>query len=1246
LNITDRVGYKAELFPIPDLLVVQVESFCKFLQDDAPPDERKNEGLQSVFNECFPIEDVHGKYSLELKSYRVGIPRYSTEETKRKKLTYSAPLWVNMRLVTKNPETGKVEAAIEQEVYLCDLPYMTERGTFIINGIERVVVNQLHRSPGVYYEIDTKGSPIYKALLVPYRGPWIEFTIDGSKIFGVTISKRRKIPITRLLRALGYPTATDIFKALFKPKTIKVRGLKPETSVAVEDVVDKKTGEVILEAGGKIEQDTLDAMKERKITGFLGLNLRDLGVEVIYNTLRQDRIKDEKGAIGNIYRTLRYTPPRDEQEGRNYIESFFFSRARFYLDRVGRYKLNFRLNLNLPEDEGALTRQDLLEIIKTLILSLTEEKIDDVDDLANRRVRRVGELLQEQFRITFLRLARVIKERMLLERDSNLTPKKLVNPRLVTSSVLSFYTSERLSQFLDQTNPLAELSHKRRLSALGRGGLTRETAGFEIRDVHPSHYGRLCPIETPEGQNIGLITSLTTYAKINPLGFITTPLRRVKNGKVSAEVEELASHEEHGFRIASADTPIDPKTKKIIPQEVWVRYGGGYPLVKRETVDFIDVSPRQVLSPSAALIPFLEHDDANRALMGCNMQKQSVPLIAPEIPLVGTGLEERIARDSGVLILAERAGTVVEVDADRIVVEPDKSARKGLFEDPFDAYDLVKFQRSNQNTIINHRPVVSVGQHVEADGVLADGSATKEGELALGRNLVVAFVPWLGYNFEDAVVVSERVLEEDVFTSIHVLEFEVEVRETKLGPEEVTADLPNVSEEAVRNLDENGIVRIGTEVKPDDILVGKVSPKGERELTPEERLIYAIFVEKAKDVRDTSKRVPPGVTGIVVDVVVLSRKREDPLSSKISKEKRRKVQEEAQHAKETVRVKLQDTVQKMISGETTKKTIKDKEGKIIVRTKKKFEKDLFETHDVLDLEFPKGFLESVRKEKRFRKCMSEAQEVLERIKAKQNDDMEQIDRGDELPPGVIQLVKVYVAQKRKLQVGDKVAGRHGNKGVVAKIAPINDMPFLEDGTPVDVVLNPLGVPSRMNVGQILETILGWAAYKKGMYYAAPVFEGLEIDQIKEILENAKLPQNGKANLRDGRTGVPFDYPVTVGHMYMMKLIHMVEDKVHARATGPYSLITQQPVGGKSHFGGQRFGEMEVWALEAYGAAHILQEMLTVKSDDIKGRNQLYQAVIKGEDPPEPGLPASFDVLLKKLRGLALDVEIEVEKGGE
>jgi DNA-directed RNA polymerase subunit beta len=1235
------------MFPIPDLLVVQVESFKRFLQDKVAPEKRLNEGLQFVFNECFPIEDVHGKYSLDLKGYRVGVPRYSTEETKRKKLTYSAPLWVNMHLVTKNPETKKVEAAIEQEVYLCELPMMTERGTFIINGIERVVVNQLHRSPGVYYEIDTRGAPIYKALLVPYRGPWIEFTIDGSKIFGVTISKRRKIPITRLLRALGYPTATDIFKELFKPTKRSVRGIKADEIVAAEDVVDESSGEVILEAGAKIEADTLEALKERKIKSVLGLKLRDLGVQVIYNTLRQDRIKDEKGAIGNIYRTLRYTPPRDEEEGRSYIESFFFSPARFYLDRVGRYKLNFRLGVNLPKDEGALTRQDLLAIIGKLIESLTEEKVDDVDDLANRRVRRVGELLQEQFRITFLRLARVIKERMLLERDSNLTPKKLVNPRLVTSSILSFYTSERLSQFLDQTNPLAELSHKRRLSALGRGGLTRETAGFEIRDVHPSHYGRLCPIETPEGQNIGLITSLTTYAKINPLGFITTPLRRVKNGKVFDEMAELASHEEHGYRIASADTEIDPKTRKIIPDEVWVRYGGGYPLVKREQVDFIDVSPRQVLSPSAALIPFLEHDDANRALMGCNMQKQSVPLIAPEIPLVGTGLERRIARDSGVLVQAERNGTVVEVDADHVVIEPSKSSAKGIFENPLDMYDLVKFQRSNQNTIINQRPVVSVGQKMKAGDVLADGSATREGELALGRNLLVAFVPWLGYNFEDAVVVSERVLEEDVFTSIHVLEFEVEVRETKLGPEEVTGDLPNVSEEAIRNLDDNGIVRIGTEVKPDDILVGKVSPKGERELTPEEQLIYAIFVEKAKDVRDTSKRVPPGITGVVVDVTVLSRKREDALSLKISKEKRRKVQERAQRAKETVRVKLQDAVRPILSAQTgTKKTIKDKEGKIVLRARKKFGKDFLDEHDVLDLEFPKGFLESAAKEKRFRTYVDEAGEVLERIKTKLEEDMEQIDRGDELPPGVIQLVKVYVAQKRKLQVGDKVAGRHGNKGVVAKIAPMNDMPFLDDGIPVDVVLNPLGVPSRMNVGQILETILGWAAHEKGIYYAAPVFEGMKIDQIKGILRDADLPEEGKAVLRDGRTGIPFDYPVTVGHMYMMKLIHMVEDKVHARATGPYSLITQQPVGGKSHFGGQRFGEMEVWALEAYGAAHILQEMLTVKSDDIKGRNQLYQAVIKGEDPPEPGLPASFDVLLKKLRGLALDVEIEVEKGGD
>ncbi len=1241
-----RVGYKKERYPMPNLLVVQVESFQQFLQEKVPPNKRKPEGLEGVFRETFPIEDVHGKYSLEFISYRVGAPKSTPDEAKKKNLTYSVPIWAKLRLVKKAEETGKVEAAIEQEVYLCDLPYMTPRGTFIINGIERVVVNQLHRSPGVYYEIETGGVPTYRAMLVPYRGPWIEFTIDGSKMLGVIISKRRKIPITRLLRALGYPTVSQILQVLLDVEEVDISKIEPDRYVLAEDIFeDKEAGVVMFEAAAKIDEDVIETLKAHGIKKVKAVDSKNLKNEVILATLKQDRIKDEKSALGNIYRTLRYTPPKDEKEARNYIESFFFDPAKFYLGKVGRYKLNYRLNHNVPMDKEGLTKEDLITIVKRLLLLYVgEEREDDVDDLANRRVRRVGELLYEQFRVSLLRLARVIKERMLLERDGNLTPKKLVNPRLVTSSILSFFTGERLSQFLDQTNPLAELTHKRRLSALGKGGLTKETAGFEVRDVHPSHYGRLCPIETPEGQNIGLITSLTTYAQIDELGFIKTPLLRVKNGYVTKEVVELTPYEEAGYKIASADIPIDPKTGKILAERVWVRHRGGYPLVKPEEVDFIDVSPRQVVSPSASLIPFLEHDDANRALMGCNMQRQAVPLLITEPPIVGTGMEAKIARDSGAVVVARRSGIVKYVDARKIIVEPDPKTMKldKLFEEAIDEYNLIKFVRSNQNTTVNQRPLVKVGQKVKKGDLLADGPATCQGDLALGKNLLVAFVPWFGYNFEDAIIVSERVLKEDIFTSIHILEFQVEVRETKLGPEEVTRDLPNVSEEAIKHLDENGIVRIGVEVKPDDILVGKVSPKGERELTPEERLIYAIFAEKAKDVRDTSKRVPPGVQGVVVDVVVLSRRKDDPLSLKVTREKRRRAEEKANEAKKVVRERLSLALRRLLSGVKVEKTIKTKDGKIVKRSGEVFDDDFFNNYFALELDFPQGFIADLDLEGRCREVLYEAEMTMQRIEETKKAELEQIERGDELPPGVLQLIKVYVAQKRKLQVGDKLSGRHGNKGVIAKIAPVEDMPFLEDGTPVDIVLNPLGVPSRMNVGQILETILGWAGKKQGIYYACPVFEGMKIENIKKELKKAGLPENGKVKLRDGRTGEYFDFEVTVGYIYMMKLIHMVEDKVHARAIGPYSLITQQPVGGKSHFGGQRFGEMEVWALEAYGAAYALQEMLTVKSDDINGRNRLYQSIIKGEEPPEPGLPASFDVLLKELRGLALDVIIKTE----
>lgn len=1241
-----RVGEKPEPYEMPNLLMLQLQSFAQLLEEKVPPEKRTKKSIHGVFQEIFPITDIHNKYSLEYVEYRIDPPKRTPEECKEKSLTYSAALWAKLSLKKKNEETGQFEEAITQEAYICDIPYMTERGTFVINGVERVIVNQLHRSPGVYLETEAKGAAAYKALLVPYRGPWVEITIDGSKNIGITVSKRRKIPVTRFLRAIGYSRTEDIFRLLVDTRKVKVKDLKgDEPYLIIHDIVNKETGVVLKEGPVKLEDIGLQTLKDLKISEIEVANLDDPAVDVIYATYRQDRIKGEEGAIGNVYRTLRYTPPpEDKEEARKYIRDFFFSPQKFYMGEVGRFKLNLRLGLKTPLEVENLEPEDMVSVVKALLrLYKGEEQEDDVDDLSNRRVRSVGELLYEQFRIAFARLSKLIKERMVLSDDASLTPRKLVNPRLVTASLLSYFTTERLSQFLDQTNPLSELTHKRRLSALGKGGLTRETAGFEVRDVHPSHYGRLCPIETPEGQNIGLITSLTTYAKIDRFGFLMTPLRKVKNGYVTDEIQELTPHEEANYKIAPADTPVDPKTGKILGDTVWVRYKGAYPLVKPEEVDFIDVSPRQLVSPSASLIPFLEHDDANRALMGSNMQRQAVPLLEPEPPIVGTGMEKKIARDSGSVVLARTNGEVVYVDSKKIVLKVPKRGRKSLLEEKTEVYELTKFGRSNQNTLINQRPLVRVGDKVKAGQVMADASATKNGELALGKNLLVAFIPWYGYNFEDAIVVSENLLKKDTFTSIHILEYEVEVRETKLGPEEITRDLPNVSEEELKNLDDNGIVRIGAEVKPGDILVGKVTPKGERELTPEERLIYAIFSEKAKDVRDTSKRVPPGVTGVVVDVVVLSRRKDDPLSIKVTREKKLEAERRAEAAKKQVREKLKEKIKELLVGEKLKKSLRTREGRILKRQGEKIDSELFEKFHPVKINFEEDIIENTEKLELVRGLLREAQELERKIIDRMNMEMEQIERGDELPPGVLQLVKVYVAQKRKLQVGDKLSGRHGNKGVVAKIAPQEDMPFLDDGTPVDVVLNPLGVPSRMNVGQILETILGWAGKEKGVYYACPVFEGFSPEQISKELKSAGLPEDGKVRIRDGKSGEYLDFPVTVGYMYMMKLVHMVEDKVHARAIGPYSLITQQPVGGKAHFGGQRFGEMEVWALEAYGAAYTLQEMLTYKSDDIKGRNELYAAIIKGKEPPEPGIPASFDVLLKHLRGLGLDVELETEE---
>ncbi len=1240
-----RIGAKNEILPIPDLLQVQLVSFKEFLQEDVEPEKRKNVGLELLFREFFPIEDPGKKFVLEYVKYRVEKPRFTPEECIEKSMTYSAPVYATFRLKELDPETNDIKKVREEEVFFLDLPLMTYKGTFVINGIERVIVNQLHRSPGIYFDIEQiEGGYKYIALFVPYRGPWIEFSIDTQKVFGVTILKRRRFPVTRILRSMGYETNSDILKLFFGDPELKhIKSIEPELHILAEEVVGPQ-GELLYDTGEIVTERTLTGLEAAGYESIKVYPIGTPGLDVILTTIRHDRAKTKEDALTAIYRLLRYIAPPSLEEAQEFFNETFFSKVRMEVGAVGRYKLNKRLGLSIPEDKYELTKEDLIAIFKKLLdLYNGEEKPDDVDHLENRRVRRVGELLTNHLRMAFMKLQRNIKEKMLSERDQILTPRALINPKIIASLLKSFFTVNRLSQFLDQTNPLSELTHKRRLSALGPGGLTRETAGFEVRDVHPSHYGRLCPIETPEGQNIGLITSLTTYAQVDEFGFIKTPLRKVKKGKVTNEIVYMTPVEEKNYKIAPADVPID-KNGRIIPELVPVRYGGGYPTVKREEIDFIDVSPRQLVSPSASLIPFLEHDDANRALMGSNMQRQAVPLLEPEAPIVGTGMEKKIAYDTGMVLLAKRSGTVIEVDARKIVIKPDKPSSKNPFEEEdVDVYYLTNFKKTNQETILHHRPKVNPGQKVKKGDLLADNAATDEGELSLGKNLLVAFIPWYGYNYEDAIVISERVLKDDVFTSIHIKELEVSVRETKLGPEEITRDIPNVSEEALKHLDEYGIVRVGAEVGPDDILVGKVSPKGEREYAPEDKLIQAIFQEKAKEVRDTSLRVPPGVQGVVVDVIILTRNYEHPLAKKIIRERRRKIEEEFMKRRERIIYILRDKLKNMLLGKKTKISLRDERGKVLLRKGASFSEEFFRGTKYLDIVFEKGFLGDSKNEEEVIRLSKLAKQKLEEIEKEYKAKRQTVELGDELPHGVNMLVKVFVAQKRQLKVGDKLAGRHGNKGVVAKIAPIEDMPFLDDGTPVDIVLNPLGVPSRMNVGQVLETILGWAGKKKGVYYACPVFEGMTIEEIEKELKEAGLPLNGRVRIRDGKTGEYLDNEVTVGYIYMMKLVHMVEDKIHARAVGPYSMITQQPLGGKARFGGQRFGEMEVWALEAYGAAYTLQEMLTVKSDDVKGRNRLYQAVIRGEEAPEPSLPVSFDVLLNELRGLCLDIEIETEK---
>ncbi len=1237
----------------PDLLDIQRESFREFLQEDVPPDKREVKGLQAVFLATFPIVDSRENFILDFVEYYVDKPKHSVRECRERGLTYAVPLKAKMRLSIKDitGETDNYTETIEQVVYLGNLPYMTRRGTFIINGAERVIVNQLHRAPGVFFDenLHPNGTKIYSARVIPFRGSWIEFMTDVNDSLQVYIDRKKKFFVTTFLRALGFKSDREILELFDLIEEVDVQKEDTLNLVGrrtVEDVINEKTGEVLIEEGTVLDEESVEALKSMGIQKIRLVQKNDPTMpNIILNTLEKDEARDEETALRHIYSLLRSGEPPDLETARGLLDKMFFNDKRYDLGKVGRYRLNKKLGLNIDVENTVLTREDFVEIIKYLIdLRDGKRSTDDIDHLGNRRVRTVGEQLSSQMNLGLTRMARTIKERMNLGDSETITPQDLVNARAITSVINTFFGTSQLSQFMDQTNPLAELTHKRRMSALGPGGLTRERAGFEVRDIHYTHYGRLCPIETPEGPNIGLISSLCVLAKVNEFGFIETPYRKVENGKLTDKVEYLSADDEERTVIAQFNAPVDQKTGKFTREMVKVRQRGDFLLSNPEQVQYIDVASNQIVSAAASLIPFLEHDDANRALMGSNMQRQAVPLIRPEAPIVGTGMEHKVARDSGALVISDVDGVVEKVDSNRIVIKVAPGSVKDVRqilsgEAQYVEYELLKFVRTNQNTAINQRPLVKEGQEVKKGEILADGHATDRGDLALGRNILVAFMPWNGYNYEDAIVISERIAQDDVYTSIHIDEFEIQVRDTKRGEEELTREIPNVSEEATKNLDENGIVRIGAEVRSGDILVGKVTPKGETEPTPEEKLLKAIFGSKAGDVKDASLKLPPGMEGIVIDTKLFSRKKKDAKTKKEDKKKIEKLEREAEEKIQQIQKRLFDYLAEEF-GDTPTLGIKSKAGKYILKPKGKITRTTFDKVEIDFIDYLEPWFDDAEKNEQVRKLFSEYKKMLKEIENDLNTEKYKIMIGDELPPGIVQLAKVYVAQKRKLKVGDKMAGRHGNKGVVAKIVPIEDMPFLPDGTPVDIVLNPLGVPSRMNLGQIFETTLGWAGKILNKYYATPVFDGATYEEVIEEVKKAGLPVSGKIKLYDGQTGEPFDQEVTVGYIYMMKLSHMVDDKIHARSIGPYSLITQQPLGGKAQFGGQRFGEMEVWALEAYGAAHTLQEILTYKSDDVQGRTKVYEAIVKGDNLPEPGRPESFNVLVKELQGLGLDVKVE------
>ncbi len=1237
----------------PDLLDVQVRSFKEFLQEGKLPQERQEKGLQAVFQSIFPIVDSRENFILDFVEYYLDKPKYSVKECRERGLTYAAPLKAKLRLSIKDPsgDTDDYTDTIEQDVYLGNMPYMTDRGTFIINGAERVIVNQLHRAPGVFFDesIHPNGTRIFSARIIPFRGSWVEFMTDVNDCLHVYIDRKKKFYVTSFLRALGFTSDNELLGLFGLTEEIKLKKADTLTLVGrrvVGEVVHPKTGEVLAETGMILEEESIEALKAAKVTNLTVNVSNDPSMpNLILNTLGKDPAKNEEQALRLIYELLRSGEPPDLDTARDLLKKMFFNPKRYELGDVGRYRLNKKLGLEVDYETTVLTQSDFVEIVRYLIdLRDGQRSTDDIDHLGNRRVKTVGEQLAAQFNLGLTRMARTIKERMNLGDAEQITPQELVNARAVTSVINTFFGTSQLSQFMDQTNPLSELTHKRRMSALGPGGLTRERAGFEVRDIHYTHYGRLCPIETPEGPNIGLISSLSVLAMVNDFGFIETPYRKVEKGLVTNKIEYLSADDEERAVIAQFNAPLEEGTGKFVNELVKVRKRGDFLLVRPEEVQYIDVASNQILSASASIIPFVEHDDANRALMGSNMQRQAVPLIRPETPIVGTGMEEKIAHDSGAMIIADEDGVITQVDSNCISLE----IKEGSTPHPRQVltgearvieYDLMKFVRTNQNTCVNQRPVVEVGQKVVKGQVLADGPSTDRGHLALGRNVLVAFMPWNGYNFEDAILISERLVRDDYYTSIHIEEHEIQVRDTKRGEEELTREIPNVSEEATKNLDENGIIRTGAEVKSGDILVGKVTPKGETEPTPEEKLLKAIFGSKAGDVKDASLKMPAGASGVVIDTKLFSRKKKDPKTKKEDKKKLEMLEQQALEDRQAVAERLRNHLAENFADLKTVAAIETRSGKTLVKAGAKITAKTFDKVELELVDWSTEWFEKKASNDRVRHLFRDFEMLQKEIEDDLRTEKHKITIGDELPPGIVQLAKVYVAQKRKLKVGDKMAGRHGNKGVIAKVVPVEDMPFLPDGSSVDIVLNPLGVPSRMNLGQIFETTLGWAGRILDKYYATPVFDGADYDEVLDELREANIPLTGKMTLFDGQTGKQFDQEVTVGYIYMMKLSHMVDDKIHARSIGPYSLITQQPLGGKAQFGGQRFGEMEVWALEAYGAAHTLQEILTYKSDDVHGRTKVYESIVKGDNLPEPGRPESFNVLVKELQGLGLDIKV-------